>query len=87
MIKAALGLVVVVVLAFVLNPGPEAHREQLKKTVAARSQVAGLLGVGHLAAFVSNYRTLGVASYSTVNDRVVTYGAFGLVFVPNLTEK
>jgi hypothetical protein len=87
MVKALVGVLVVLVLAFLLNPGPEAHRDKLKKEIAARSQVAAVLRIGDLAAFASNYRTLGVASYSEVNNKVVTYGAFGIVFVPNLTEK
>lgn len=87
MVKTLVGVIVVLVIALVLNPGPEAHREKLKAEVAARSQVAAVLRLGDLAAFASNYRTLGVASYSQVNDRIVTYGAFGIVFVPNLTEK
>jgi hypothetical protein len=37
--------------------------------------------VGALTAFVSNYHPLGVASYTTVEDKVVSVGAFGQVFV------
>lgn len=70
-------------LAFVLNPGPERHRDRLKAEVAARSPVAGALKLGHVAAFVTQYHTLGVASYTTIGDRTVTVGAFGFVFVPD----
>ena len=87
MIKALVIAVVALLLALALNPGPDAHREKLKNEIAARSQIAAVLRVGNLAAFASTYRTLGVASYSTVNDKVVTYGALGVVFVPNLLEK
>lgn len=87
MIKALLLVVVAVALGFMLNPGPDAHREKLKSEIAARSQIAGLLGISHLAALVSTYHTLGVASYSTVNGRTVTWGAYGIVFVPNLPTK
>lgn len=87
MVKAVVGIVVALALAFLLNPGPEAHRDKLKKEVAARSQVAAVLRIGDLAAFASTYRTLGIASYSTVNDKTVTYGAFGIVLVPDLGTK
>ena len=87
MLKATLILVVAVALGFVLNPGPEAHREKLKAEIAARSQLAGLLGINRLAAVASTYHTLGLASYSTLNDRLVSYGAYGIVFIPNLTTK
>ena len=71
----------VVAAAFVLNPSPERHREKIKQAIAERSPLAGLLGIGALTAFTSNYHSLGVASYTTVNDRKVSVGAFGVVFV------
>lgn len=70
-----------VVLAIVLNPSAERHREEIKAQVAERSQLASALGLGHLKAFVSNYHSLGVASYTTVNDRVQSVGVLGMVFV------
>lgn len=69
------------VAAFALNPSAERHRSEVRDAVAERSPVAGLLGVGALTAFVSTYHPLGVASYTTVNDRVVSIGAFGIVYV------
>lgn len=84
MIKAIASLVLTVLLAFVANPGPDAHREKLKSEIGARSQLAAVLRLGSLAAFVSDYHTIGLASYSTVNGRIVTYGAFGFVYVPDL---
>lgn len=87
MLKTIVALFVLVLAAFVLNPGAQAHREKLKAEIAARHQVAGLLRLGHLAAVASTYHTLGVASYSTIRDRKVTFGAFGLVFVPDLAAE
>ena len=37
--------------------------------------------VGALAAFASTYRNYGVASTTEVNGRVLSVGAFGMVFV------
>lgn len=74
--------------AFLLNPSPEQHRDQIRKSVADRSPIAGALGLGVLTAFTSTYHPLGVASYTTVNERVVSVGAFGMVFVlPPAPEK
>lgn len=73
----------VLVLAFVLNPSPERHRERIRATVGERSPIAGLLGVGALKAFASNYHSLGVASYTKAGERVLSVGAFGMVFVLN----
>jgi hypothetical protein len=87
MFKSVIALAVAVALGFVLNPGPEAHREKLKAEIAARNRLAGLLGLNRLAAVASTYHTLGVASYCTLDDRVVSYGAFGIVFIPNLTDR
>ena len=67
--------------AFLLNPSPEQHRAKIREAVAERSPLAGALGVGAITAFVSNYHPLGVASYTTVDGRVVSIGAFGTVFV------
>ena len=67
--------------AFVLNPSAEQHREKIKQSIAERSPLAGALGIGALTAFTSTYHPLGVASYTTVNDRTVSIGAFGMVFV------
>lgn len=77
-------LAAVAVLAVVTNPSPERHRTKLREAVAARSPIAGALGLGALTAFVSTYHPLGVASYTTVDQRVVTVGAFGLVWVRDL---
>lgn len=79
-VVSAVVALAVVASAFALNPSPERHREEIRKAVAERSPVAGLLGLGAITAFVSTYHPLGVASYTTVNDRVVSVGAFGMVF-------
>ena len=68
-------------LALLLNPGPEAHREKIKQAVAERSPLAGLLQLGSVAAFVSSYHSLGVASYTRIDERVLSWGALGYVHV------
>lgn len=70
-----------IALAVALNPAPEQHREEIREVLSKRSLVAGALGVGSLAAFASNYRSLGVASYTRVGDSTVSVGAFGIVIV------
>lgn len=72
---------VAVVLAFVLNPSPDQHREKIKAAIAARSQLEKVLGIGQLTSFASRYHSLGIASYTTVNDKLTSIGAFGLVFM------
>jgi len=74
-------LVVLAVAAFVLNPSPERHRARIKEAIGDRSPVARVLGVGALAAFASNYHSLGVASYTQAGDRTLSIGALGMVFV------
>lgn len=78
---AALVTLTVVALGFVLNPSPEQHREKIKEAIAQRSPLAGALGLGALTAFTSTYHPLGVASYTTGNERTLSVGAFGMVFV------
>lgn len=67
--------------AFLLNPSAEQHREKIKQAIAERSPIAGALGIGALTAFTSTYHPLGVASYTTVNERTVSIGVLGMVFV------
>jgi hypothetical protein len=74
-------LVAALVLAAVLNPSAERHREKIREAIADRSPLAGALGLGSLAAFVSDYHPLGVASYTTVNGKTASIGLFGMVFV------
>lgn len=87
MLKATLLIVAIVGLAFVLNPSADSHREEFRTAIADRHQLAGLIGLNKLAAMATTYHTLGVASYSTLNEKVVTVGAFGIVFVPDLSSR
>ena len=48
------------VLAVVLNPSPEKHREKIKEAVAERSQLERVLGIGHLTSLVSRYHSVGI---------------------------
>lgn len=67
--------------AFLFNPSPEQHRTRIRDTIAERSPLAGALGMGALTAFASTYHSLGVASYTTVNERIASVGALGMVYV------
>lgn len=68
-------------LAVALNPSAERHRAQIKETVAERSQLEQILGVGEITAFASRYHSVYVGSYTTMGDKVLSVGAFGMVFV------
>ena len=82
-IHYALVIATSVAAAALLNPSADSHRAKLKKSIAERSQLAALLRLGDLTAFVSTYHSIGVASYTTANDEVLTVGAFGYVYVPD----
>jgi hypothetical protein len=82
-----LAIAILLVLAFFLNPSPERHRARIKAAIGERSPLAGALGLGALAAFVSNYHSLGVASYTEVNGKTASIGAFGIVYVRELESK
>jgi hypothetical protein len=77
----AIVAVIVLVLAFVLNPSPERHRQKIREATGQRSPVARVLGLGAVAAFASTYHSLGIASYTTAGDRTLSVGALGLVYV------
>jgi uncharacterized membrane protein len=77
-------LVIVVIaaaLAFLLNPSPEKHRAEIRKAMAERSEIAKVFGIGSITAFASTYHSLGIASYTTVGDKKISFGMFGMVFV------
>lgn len=74
-------IAVVAVLAFALNPSAERHRTAIREAIGERNAVARVMNLGALAGFVSNYHSLGVASYTRVGERTLSVGAFGLVYV------
>ena len=80
-LQALAAVAVLVAAAALLNPSAERHRSQIQKTLTERSPLAGALGLGALAAFVSNYHSLGVASYTSIRGRTVSVGFMGMVFV------
>ena len=81
LIRTVVVLLAIVGVASLLNPSAEKHRAKIKEAVAERSQLAALLRLGDLTAFVSNYHSLGFASYTTANDKLLSVGAFGVVVV------
>jgi len=81
LLKLAAVLSAVVVTSVLFNPSPEKHRDTIASEMARRSQIADLLQLGRITAFFSAYHSFGVGSYTTVNDTVVSVGAFGFVHV------
>lgn len=81
-VHCALAIAIFVAAAALLNPTPDQHRAKIKQAVAERNRLAALLHLGDLAALVSNYHSLGLASYTTVNDKVLSVGALGFVYLP-----
>lgn len=77
----SLVVAILVAAAALLNPSADRHRTAIKDRIAERSQLAAFLRLGDLAAFASNYHSVGVASYTTKNDKVLSVGAFGVVVV------
>jgi hypothetical protein len=80
-LTSLLVVAVTAVVAAALNPTPEQHRLKIKTAISERSPLAGVLGLGSLTAFASAYHSVGVASYTKVNERTVSIGAFGTVFI------
>ena len=76
-----IALLAIVILAMALNPSGEKHRTALRETVAERSPIAGALGLGALTSLVTEYHSIGIASYTVLDDHVMTVGAVGLVHV------
>ncbi len=81
LLKLAAVLIVIAAAGVLLNPSPEKHRDTIAQEMGRRSQIADLLQLGRITAFFSEYHSFGVGSYTTVNDKVVSIGAYGFVFV------
>lgn len=71
----------ILLLAVLLNPSPERHRQKIRQEMGERNPITRLLALNALAAFASHYHSPGVASYATAGDRVLSIGVLGLVFV------
>ena len=82
-VRFVLALAILVAAAALLNPSPERHRARIQQAVAERNQLAGWLRLGDITAWVSSYHSLGLASYTTVNDRLLSVGLLGWVYVPD----
>jgi hypothetical protein len=74
----ALAIAIFVAAAALLNPSAEQHRKKIRQAVADRSQLAALLHLG--------YHSLGLASYTTANGKVLSVGAFGIVIIPETSQ-
>jgi hypothetical protein len=80
-VHVALFLAVLVAAAALSNPSPVQHRTKIAQVIAERSPLSAILHLGDLTAFVSNYHSVGVASYTTRDEKLLTLGAFGFVYV------
>lgn len=77
----AIGIAILTVAAFFLNPDEQEHDSALRGGIARKAPVASLLGGGRVASWLSTYHDLGVASYTEIDGRVRTMGALGIVVV------
>lgn len=80
-LKAVAVVGAILVTAIFLNPSADKHREQIKRSMAERNPLTEILGVGAFTAFVSDYHSLGVASYTSIRNETVSVGLLGMVFV------
>ena len=80
-IVVAVLLVITGLLAVQFNPTPEMHRAKIRQSLGDRSPLMRLLGIGSITAFLSNYHSIGVASYTKAGDKTLSIGAFGQVHV------
>ncbi len=80
-LKSVVAVAILAAVAVVLNPSAERHRARIAETIAERSPLEKALGVGQLTAFVSQYRSWQIGSYTTVNNKLSSVGLLGMVFV------
>lgn len=80
-VRNAIVVVVILLAAVALNPSKQRHDDALRKKVADQSPIAGMLGLGRIMSWTTSYHSLGIASYTTSDDRVISVGALGIVYV------
>lgn len=80
-LKLVIVVAMLAALAVVLNPTAAKHRAKIAGAIAERSLMQKSLGVGKLTAFASQYHSIQVGSYTTVNGKLTSVGAYGLVYV------
>lgn len=80
-LRTAAIIVAVVVAAVAFNPDEARHDRAIRDDVASRSSVANVLGGGRVMGWLTRYHSVGIASYTEVDDKVISVGAFGLVYV------
>lgn len=80
-LKTVIAVAILAALAVVLNPSAAKHRAKIAGAIAERNLMQKALGVGKLTAFASQYHSIEVGSYTTVNGKLTSVGAFGLVYV------
>ena len=70
----------VVLLLAVTNPAHESHKQAIRDDVFRQAPLLSMLGVGRLMAWMTEYRSLVVVSYTTVDGRLASVGALGQVW-------
>jgi hypothetical protein len=76
----AIAVMLAVLILVLSNPSKEQHRDAFRGAVRRELPLASLLGAGRVASWLTDYHSLGVASFSTLDGSVVTFGAFGIVW-------
>lgn len=78
---AALAGAAVTAAVFLLNPDVDAHREAIKAQTAVDNPLAAAIGLGTLKGLAIEYHSIGVASWTTRENEVITWGALGNVWI------
>ena len=78
--ELVISLLIVLVLA-VTNPPHESHKEAIRDEVFRQTPLLSMLGIGRLVAWMTEYQSLVVISYTTVDGRLASVGALGQVWI------
>lgn len=77
--RAIIFVLAIIALAALSNPPKQRHDKVIREQVRKSHPVLSLFGGGRLASWVAGYHSVGIASYTTIDNEVVTFGAFGIV--------
>ena len=74
-------ILLIVLIAVLTKPGFEKHKQKIKDEFKGKNPVLGTLGGGKVYSELVDYHNIYVFSYTTIQDKTVSFGVFSMVFV------
>jgi len=74
-------ILAVLLLALFLRPDFDAHKQKINTHFSEENPIPGALGGGKVVANLVDYNNYYLFSYTTIQDKMVSFGIFRIVFI------